>query len=118
MSNDQDLSRLGSTPIPGPAPAGSDAKGDDAFRELKAEVGKLTAVDPTVDWGKVVSLATDLLRNTTKDLLVASFLTAGLLEKNGYPGLITGLGVLRDMVESHWEGLYPSKSRKIGRAHV
>lgn len=109
------MPNLGSSPIPGGSPAGTDAKGDDTFRELKAEVGKLASMDPRVDWARVVTLGTDLLSNTTKDLLVGAYLTAGLWDRKGDPGLVEGLGVLREMIDTHWDDLFPAKSRMRGR---
>ena len=62
-----------------------------------------------------MTLAADLLSNTTKDLLVGAYLADGLWEKKGDPGLVTGLRILRDMIDTYWDDLFPEKSRMRGR---
>ncbi|MCK9908485.1 type VI secretion system protein TssA [Microbacteriaceae bacterium K1510] len=106
----------GAAPVDGDAPAGIDVRGDAEFEQLEAEVRRMDADGPAaVDWRKVNSLALNILSSRAKDILVASWTTYGLFRTEGYPGLAVGLGILRGMVESHWDGLFPPVKRERAR---
>lgn len=108
---------LGRAPIPGSLPAGEDGEGTPAFEAVMAEVGKLSQMggDP-VDWFVVVEQGAVVLRDVSKDLRIAAYLTRGLLEQDGLPGLARGLSILAGMVEAHWDTCWPVKRRPRGRA--
>jgi type VI secretion system protein VasJ len=111
-----ELDRLGIAPIPGPAPAGASARYEPEYEELNAEIehlGSLTGAK--VDWEKVVDRGTTILRDKSKDLLVASYVTLGLLQLQGLPGLAAGLALSRDMLATHWDGLFPEVKRARAR---
>jgi type VI secretion system protein VasJ len=111
-----DLPALGSQPIRADAPSGDSARDTAEFATLQAEVRKLELPDaPAPDWNAVVDAATDILGSKSKDLLVAAYLAVGLLERDGFPGLASGLQVLRDIVTTHWETCFPELKRMRGR---
>src|SRR5215467_2765372 len=95
-------------------PCGPNLEHDLAFFELEeAARGKLEqrvgeAIKPAEDpnWPRVVELAQALLLRT-KDLRVAVHLMRGLLRTTGVPGLATGLGLVRGLLERYWDGVYP-----------
>ncbi len=68
-----------------------------------------------VDWGKVSSLSLNILSTQSKDILVACWATYGLFRTEGYQGLAVGLGIVRGMVEAHWDGLFPPAKRERAR---
>lgn len=106
----------GAAPVDSDAPAGMDVRGDSEFEQLEAEVRRMDADGPAaVDWRKVSSLALNILSSRSKDILVASWATYGLFRTEGYAGLAVGLGILRGMVESHWDGLFPPVKRERAR---
>ncbi|MBF0170489.1 MAG: type VI secretion system protein TssA [Nitrospinae bacterium] len=115
-----ELTELGKTPIPGASPTGDEARSDDAFEKLQAEIDKLSTPsgDGIVDWEKVITLSTAILQTKSKDLLVACYLCAGLFETRQVEGLLPGLTVLRDMVETWWDDLFPAKRRMRGRRNA
>lgn len=109
---------LGSAPVLPDAPAGADPAYEPEFEALQAEIDKLSKVSQDgqgVDWAKVVSLSQVILAQKGKHLLVASYLSAGLTATSGLPGLATGVHVLKDMVETYWDGLFPPAKRMRGR---
>ncbi|HEX5053717.1 MAG TPA: type VI secretion system protein TssA [Planctomycetota bacterium] len=109
------LATIGTEPIPGAAPCGESVRYDPDFEALSNEIEKLTAVEQVpVDWNRVVQLGGALLAKG-KDLLVASYLTCGLLERGGYAGLATGCGVLRGLFDNFWDGLFPELRRMRAR---
>jgi type VI secretion system protein ImpA len=105
-------------PIPGENPAGSTvpftvrADLDEARKEINPD--DFDADDPTrpetakyADWNGVVRLATQILQESSKDLLVAARLTEALTRLHGFAGLRDGLKLMRVLVEGNWEHLYP-----------
>ncbi|MCC8971189.1 type VI secretion system ImpA family N-terminal domain-containing protein [Bradyrhizobium brasilense] len=110
-------SRHGAEPVPGPLPAGNNVRQAAIFKRLEAEVRRMDLDGPAaVDWSKVNTLSLNILSNRSKDILVASWATYGLFRVEGYEGLAVGLGILRGMVEAHWEGLFPPVTRRDARA--
>jgi type VI secretion system protein ImpA len=60
------------------------------------------------NWPAIVRLAGDTLARSSKDLLVAARLTEALTRLHGFAGLRDGLRLLRELIEQHWDQLYPS----------
>jgi type VI secretion system protein ImpA len=95
-------------------PCGPNLEYDGQFAALeRASVGKpeqqigttiVKAEDP--EWPLVEREARALLIRT-KDLRVALQLTRALIRLHGWDGFGAGLGVLRAMLEEHWEGVHP-----------
>jgi type VI secretion system protein VasJ len=108
-----DLESLGKDPIRPDQPNGQDIRYDPLFEELQAEMGKLSSPygASSMDWAKVVSLASEILTQKSKDITVASYLAVGLIYTRQIEGLSLGLKIQRDLLENFWEGLYPTKSR-------
>ncbi len=103
---------LGSDPIAGDAPAGASIRYDEGFIALEAEMSKLdNPAGGDVDWRHCLEQCQRLLAEHSKDLLLAAWLVRCLHEQAGLPGLAAGLSVVRDMLASHWEGLFPNLPR-------
>ncbi len=65
-----------------------------------------------VVWQNVVNLSRDILQTKSKDLLVASYFAYGMLQQQGYQGLLEGLGVIHSMCKTFWDGgMYPDRPR-------
>ncbi|NKE72392.1 type VI secretion system protein TssA [Candidatus Manganitrophus noduliformans] len=110
---------IGSTPIRSDAPSGDSAKYDPLFEKLQAEIGKLEALSGgPVQWKEVVGSGREILEKKSKDLLVASYVSVGLLEQRGYAGLLAGLSCMEGMVEAFWETLYPETKRMRARINA
>lgn len=63
------------------------------------------------DWHKVLEISESLLCRQSKDLRVGVWLTWALHQRDSFPGLLAGLGLLRYLCEQHWAALYPAKLR-------
>jgi type VI secretion system protein VasJ len=115
-----ELIELGKTPLSGDAPAGVDAKYEPEYEELTAEIGKLTSPTATggVDWKNVQQLATQILAEKSKDILVTCYLVMSLVQNRQIEGLATGLPILKDLLENFWENLFPPKKRMRGRKNA
>lgn len=104
--------------IPGDAPAGESlpypvkAELEEARKEINPD--DFDDNDPTrptemkaADWPRIVDLASQTLKETSKDLLVAARLTEALTKTRGFHGLADGLAVMRGMVEQCWDRMHP-----------
>ena len=61
------------------------------------------------DWRLVRDLATEMLRNRSKDLQLAMWLTEANIKLQGFAGLREGLRITRELMVRYWDkGLYPS----------
>lgn len=106
----------GAAPISESAPAGADVRGDSEFEQLEAELRRMDSEGPSVvDWRKVSTVALGILSSRSKDILVASWATFALFRTEGVQGLAVGLGVLRGMVEGHWDAMHPPLRRERAR---
>ncbi len=116
-----DLLSLGKEPINPDHPGGSDVRYEPEFEELQAEIEKLSfpSADPSadggVDWEKVTALASAILAEKSKNILVASYLAVAQIYTSEIEGLAVGSCILRDLLDQFWENLYPPKKRIQGR---
>lgn len=105
--------------MPGAAPQGYDVRDDPRFEALQQTLAALSSPNSVeVDWDRVADLASDLLTQAGKDLLVASYLAGALLQNGGLAGLAEGLGVLADMIDRYWQTMYPPLTRVRGRRNA
>lgn len=107
---------LGRAPIAGDSPVGDPCRYEESFEALQAQldrIGSLTGEE--VEWSVVVELATELLRDKSKDLLVITYLTLGLFEHRGYAGLAAGLEAYGEFLKTFWESCYPKVKPPHGR---
>ncbi len=115
-----DINELGAIPIPGTEPAGSDIRSDEQFGKLSGEIDRMSSpsASGTIDWKKVIGLSADILANSSKDLLVASYLSVALIKDQGLKGFATGVHIWRDMLTTYWDTLFPAKKRMRGRINA
>ena len=101
-------------PIADDAPCGRDMEYEEPFLALqelargKPEQSIGDKVRPAQDppWPKVREAAQELF-GSTKDLRVAGTLYLSLLKTAGIPGLDSGLGVMRALLERYWDNVFP-----------
>ncbi|MFT5657239.1 MAG: type VI secretion system protein VasJ [Gammaproteobacteria bacterium] len=114
--NEHSLFSIGAQPISIEQPCGVNIRYETEFEQLEAELAKQESLNAeTVDWEVVAKLASEIIQNSSKDLLVGSYLCYGLLVKEGYSGLSVGLTIMNDMVTEHWECLFPPAKRMRAR---
>jgi type VI secretion system protein VasJ len=111
-----EILEMGTRPIRPDAPAGDPGRDEPQFEVLQAEIGKLEHPDGRQpDWNAVINAAAELLGQKSKDLLPASYLCVALFQRDGYAGLVTGLSILKELIDRYWETLYPELRRMRGR---
>lgn len=104
---------LASTPVSPGSFEGEDTRYSPEYAALEAELGKAAALHGStpVDWRKILETSETLLREQSKDLRVAAWLTWSLQQCESFTGLLAGLAMLVRLCEQHWETLHPRKAR-------
>lgn len=112
-----ELLDLGRKPVSETSPAGTDARYEPEYDQLQQEIDKLSSATAggAIDWKHVVKLSSTILFSKSKDLKVASYLGAGLINLKGVEGISAGAQVFLDLVTNFWDTLYPAKKRMRGR---
>ncbi|UII74008.1 type VI secretion system protein TssA [Pseudomonas sp. HN11] len=92
---------------------GGDMRFSSEYEVLESELAKARSIHggSQPDWQKVVETSEIMLRHQSKDLRVAVWLTWALHQRESYPGLLAGLGLLRYLCEHHWSVVHPEKLR-------
>lgn len=90
--------------------AGSDARAHPAHERVRAEIAKLVAGEAP-SWPSVEADGCALLRETSKDLQIASYVAAAALETRGARGLAEGLSLLATLVLTFGDALWPERPR-------
>ena len=93
--------------------AGEDRRYSPEFERLEAVCQNTQALhrDVMPDWESTAEQATTFLREHSKDLRVAVWLTWALYCTRSWTGLEAGLALLERLLEAHWQDLYPRKER-------
>lgn len=93
--------------------AGTDIRYSPEYEVLESELEKAAAMHQTdaIDWQKVREQSEALLRQQSKDLRIASWLTWSLYQREHLGGLQAGLGLLHQLCSQHWHELHPRKER-------
>jgi len=103
------------TPIPGDNPSGEDCRYSVLYEEIKEarraddpfDRGDWQREVKKSEWDKVIELGVQALTEKTKDLQLAVWLTEGLIQKQDFDGLLTGLRILNGLLDRFWETVYP-----------
>ena len=117
-------------PIPGDSPVGADLREDfssqspyNRLRDARSEArdaeklidaGNADVPDPTSMWRNVRDLALKTLRETSKDLEVAAWLTEAMVRGNGLLGLAAGARTIAGLAEKYWDTVFPLPSEEYG----
>ncbi len=104
--------------LEGDTPAGNDVKHDDDFVALEDEIRKGEGIDiQPIDWLTVEILAGKVLKEQSKDLRVASRLSAALFYRHGFAGISAGFQLLLAMVKSdYWAQIHPLRPKSRAAA--
>lgn len=109
---------LGRTPIPGSNPAGAPPNDEPEFEQLREEATKDPVQGPP-SWETVARLGEGILREKSKDFVVASYTAVALAQIDGVAGLNDGLRILDGLVRTWWEqGSPPVPKRLRARANA
>jgi type VI secretion system protein ImpA len=110
-------------PIPGELPQGldiredfssqspysrlRDARSDARDAEKMLDNGDPNAGDPAPLWRTVREIGLKTLKETTKDLEVAAWVTEAYVRSHGLIGLAACATMIKGLADQHWDGLFP-----------
>lgn len=102
-------------PIPGDNPAGEDLRYEPIYDEIKQArfeeddlpQGEWERERKVADYPTVIRLAEETLAKETKDLQIAAWLTEALIHEEGFGGLLEGINLLKGLLETFWDSVYP-----------
>lgn len=103
-------------PIAGDNPGGKNLRYDPVYDKIKEARREEDESIPLGDWEtevkaadpvQVTKLATEALAKKSKDLQIAAWLAEACLRREGLPGMVEGLNLLKALLESFWDNLYP-----------
>jgi type VI secretion system protein ImpA len=99
-------------PIPGDNPAGPSLRFAGDYEEIrnlqpKADRDAFEASGQEGQWPKLIKLASQKIREKSKDLAIASWLTEAMVHQHGFPGLRDSLKLIHGLCERFWDGVYP-----------
>lgn len=107
---------IGAAAVSEDAPAGADPRGGEEFEALETELRRMETDGPAaVNWRRVIEHSSSILGKRGKDLLIGVWLAYGLTREERYHGLATGLGIIRGMVDAHWDAMQPPVARERAR---
>lgn len=110
-------------PISEAQPAGVKAADDARYAAVTTEITKLDSPTTTNEerkklWANVVQNGGDLLRDKSKDFLIATYVGFGMYYQEQLPGLLKGVALLTVLVENFWPTMFPEVKRIKGRANA
>ncbi len=102
-------------PLPGPNPSGEDLRYDPLYDKIKearreeeeVQEGEWRTEGKKADFPAVIKLGSEALATKTKDLQLAAWLAEALLKTEGFAGLKQGLDLMKGLLETFWDTLYP-----------
>jgi len=74
-----------------------------------SSLGDWTRQRKTSDWNKIISLGEVILRDKSKDLQIAAWLTEALVHAHGLAGMKHGLSLVRQLQNRFWERAHPAE---------
>ncbi|HWF48432.1 MAG TPA: type VI secretion system protein TssA [Bryobacteraceae bacterium] len=102
-------------PIPGDNPCGQNLYYAPIYDQIK-EARRMEDTGPmgawvreakTADFKLVIKLAEGALLKNSKDLQIAAWLSEAWINRDRLPGLVTGLQLLKRLLETFWDNIYP-----------
>ena len=107
------LETLCADPVGETAPAGQDVQYEPDFIALQAQIDKLSSPleRETFTWATVIDPAADILKHRSKDLSVAVYLSAALINTRRTAALKTGIRLVCDLLDVYWETGFPPVRR-------
>lgn len=104
---------LAKTPISPADFCGDEVRYSVEFERLEAELAKGDSLHANAgpDWNKVREGSERVLRQHSKDLRAAVWLTWSLYQGESFSGLQAGIAALLYLCTEHWQDLHPRKAR-------
>lgn len=107
-------------PVCTESPGGGDVRYSPEYELLQAEIDKRSSLTGSqkVDWQAVANLASSILAEQSKDLLVAAYLATALCHLDGLAGFRQGVELIDGCCRRFWSFMHPSEKRIQGRVNA
>lgn len=106
-------------PIPGDSEVGYDAKYDDLYVLIEAEIDKLDGLDPnSVAWKSIRDNAYLVLKEKSKDIKIALWMVYALSKTNSSNSMIDAIDPLCRLIEGYGANLYPHSPKARSSAFI
>lgn len=107
-------------PISDPYPAGEDARENENYEAVAAEIEKLTSLSAAtpINWALVADQGADILRSQSKDFMLCAWVSAAWIEAHGIDGLSAGLTLHAGLMQRYWDNGFPPLKRLRGRRNA
>ena len=107
-------------PISQDLPAGKDCHLDPDYTSIFNEIDKLTRAKDvgSPDWNKIELLSCRILKDQSKDFMVAGWLCSAWLERQGIDGIAASFGLLNGLFDKYWDTAFPPLNRIRGRRNA
>lgn len=92
-------------PISPEKPSGEDLTYHDTFQEIKEEIAKLSGID----YELIVTESENILKQSSKDIRVATYYCLARLHLDGAEGYADGVELLAGLLEKFGTNIYPSR---------
>jgi len=90
-------------PIPGGSPSGNDASNEEEYFKLNMEIPKTVP-----DYKKCIELSEIILKEKSKDIKVAAWLSFALFRTEKIKGLKDGLSIMLNLLKKYENNLFPA----------
>ncbi|MEN3112140.1 type VI secretion system protein TssA [Uliginosibacterium paludis] len=103
-------------PVPGPLPCGEDLSFSTEFDDIQEarreddpglDQGEWVTALKEADWKASAAMCQQLLKEKTKDLRLASWLTEALSKTDGVRGMARGLELVCGLSRTYWDQIHP-----------
>jgi len=103
-------------PIAGDNPSGADLYYDKIFDQIKEARSEDDDATPTGVWNRavkkadhaaVIKLAGEAIAKRSKDLRLATWLAESHFKREGFPALLPGMQLIKDIQDAFWPTLHP-----------
>lgn len=100
-------------PVSTERPAGENVRLGPLFERIEAEIAKLESLidDTPIEWELMINWCREILKDQSKDILVACYLSRALCEGNLPQGLITATLIQLELAKRYWEHGFPPQKR-------
>jgi type VI secretion system protein VasJ len=115
----EDISKPFEAPIPGPSPAGENARFDERHEAIRNEVDKLGRPEgDELDWGLIEVAGREILTEKSKDYSIATYFGVAAYVLGGPRGLVEGISAISALLEHYWDTGFPPPDRLRARINA
>jgi len=85
-----------------------DVRNNARANERKALIDEESLASVIVEWNPILEQVPDALINNCKDIELTAWYIEALARKHGFKGLTFGFQLAKNLIESYWDGIYPT----------